>query len=465
VAKRLTDRTIVQVKAAESRREIPDGQCAGLYLTVHPTGAKAWALRFRSPIERDAQGQRKAKKLTLGPLANEPNDDEPQIGRPLSLSQARVLATGAMEQVRRGIDPTHERRVEKAASRDEAISRSVNTVDAAMIEFLRRYKGKKKRGLRDSTRQLTAHYFGLKPDPENAGEWKKSGNGVLKHWSGRPLASITKGDAIVILNGLVDAGHGVTANRTLTNLKTFFGWCVKNDMLTSSPVAALDAVAEEHSRERTLTDAEIVALWKAASTDGYPFGRLMQMLLLTGARRDEMRDAPRSELEMAASVKLPNGTLWQGPLWTLPAVRAKNNREHLVPLSPMAMEIMQSLPRIGKSELLFTTTGDTPISGLSKAKERLDKAMRAELRKSDPNHVWKNWTPHDLRRTFYTGLQGLGFSIEVAEACVNHTLGGVAGVYGRYKFLPEKTAAFAAWGRQVDGLVNGRGAANVVRMR
>jgi integrase len=460
VAKRLTDRTIVQLKAGKSRLEFPDGGCHGLYLVIHPSGAKAWALRFRSPIERDADGARKAKKLTLGTLANEATDDEPQIGRPLSLSQARVLATGALEQVRRGVDPTHERRAEKAASRDEAISRSINTVDAAMIEFLKRYRGKKKQGLRDSTRLLTAHYFGLKLDPDKPGEWKKSGNGVLGHWSGKPLASITKGDAIVLLDKLVDAGHGVTANRTLTNLKTFFGWCVKRDMLAVSPVAALDAVAEEHSRERTLSDAELVALWKAADAEGYPFGKLMQLLLLTGARRDELRDMPRSEFELTASIKLGNGNIWQGPIWTLPAARAKNNREHLVPLSPLTVEILESLPRIGKSALLFTTTGDTPISGLSKAKARLDEAMRAELRKSDPKHVWKDWTPHDLRRTFYSGLQGLGFSIEIAEACVNHTLGGVAGVYGRHKYLTEKTAAFAAWARHVDGLVNGRPAAN-----
>ena len=136
----------------------------------------------------------------------------------------------------------------------------------------------------------------------------------------------------------------------------------------------------------------------------------------------------------------------------------------------MVVEILRSLPRIGKSELLFTTTGDTPISGLSKAKERLDEAMRAELRKSDPKHVWKDWTPHDLRRTFYSGLQALGFSIEIAEACVNHTSGtlrGVAKVYGRHKYLAEKTAAFEAWARHVDGIVNGRPAAgaNVVAFR
>jgi integrase len=455
MGKGLTSKAIEQAKPKLARYEVPDGRDA-LYLVVQPSGAKSWALRFRSPIERDERGQRRAKKLTLGPLAAGTSNSEPQIGHPLTLVQARKLATAALEAVQRGIDPTHARRTEKAKAKSEAATD--NTVDAAMIEFLTRYKGKKKQGLRESTRLLTAHYLGLKPDPDKAGEWKKTGNGVLARWSGKPLASITKLDARVMLNGLVDKGKGVTANRTLTVLKTFFGWAVKNDMLAISPVATLDAFAQEKERERTLTDAELVALWHAADADGYPFGKLMQMLMLTGARRDELREAPRSEFEMAASVKLPNGTTWQGSLWTLPAARAKNNREHLVPLSPMALRTLQSLPRVGKSDLLFTTTGETPISGLSKAKERLDKAMSAEMSKNDPEYVWKDWTPHDLRRTFYSGLQALGFSIEIAEACVNHTSGtlrGAAKVYARYKYLAEKTAAFDAWARHVDGLVNG----------
>ena len=149
-----------------------------------------------------------------------------------------MLATAAMEDIRRGTDPTHIKREAKAAAKVEAMSD--NTVDAAMVEFLRRYRGRKKQGLRKSTRLLTAHYFGLKPDPNSAGEWKKTGNGVLKAWSGRPLASITKHDAITLLDRLVDDDHGVTANRTLTNLKTFFDWCVQRDMRKSSPVAALD---------------------------------------------------------------------------------------------------------------------------------------------------------------------------------------------------------------------------------
>src|SRR5262249_33653789 len=158
---------------------------------------------------------------TLGPLANGMPVDEARVGSPLSLTQARMLATAALEQVRRGVDPTHERRAEKAKAKDTV---RVDTVDAAMVEFLKRYRGKKKQGLRESTRLLTAMYLGLKSDPEKPGGWVKTGNGVLAQWSGRPLTAIMKRDAIELLDSIVDDGHGVTANRTLTVLKTFFTW-------------------------------------------------------------------------------------------------------------------------------------------------------------------------------------------------------------------------------------------------
>jgi integrase len=447
VAKRLTDRTIVQVKAAESRREIPDGQCAGLYLTVHPTGAKAWALRFRSPIERDAAGQRKAKKLTLGPLANEPNDDEPQIGRPLSLTQARVLATGALEQVRRGIDPTHERRTEKAASRDEAISRSANTVDAAIIEFLTKYKGPKKRGLRDSTRNLTAYYFGLKPDAEKPGEWIKTGAGVLKRWSGRPLASITQHDVQTLVDAIAD-GAPVSANRTLAALKTLFKFYVKRQSLLASPAALVDAPAAEESRDRTLSDAEVKAVWQAADAAAYPFGRLVQLLLLTGARRDELREAPWAEFDLDGDT----------PYWSLPGDRVKNGNEHSVPLSSWAKQILRGMPRIKGRGLLFTTTGETPYSGLSKAKRALDTASGVT-----------GWTLHDLRRTAATGMaEKCGVQPHIIEAALNHVSGeskrGVAGIYNRARYADDIRRALQAWADYVDALVN-YNAANVVRIR
>ncbi len=450
MAKRLTATTVEQAKAGAARREIADGGCAGLYLLIHPTGAKSWALRFRSPVELDERGQRAAKKLTLGPLANGTSDDEPQIGRPLSLPQARMLATAALEQVRRGKDPTHARRAEKAK---EKATVNTDTIDDAMVEFLIRYRGKKKQGLRESTRLLTAMYFGLKPDPDEPGKWVKTGNGVLKQWSGRPLSAITKRDAIELLDRMVDHGRGVSANRTLTVLKTFFAWTVKRDMLTASPVAMIDAPAEEKSRERTLNDAELAALWRAADADEYPFGRLVQLLVLTGARRDELREAPWSEFDIGQR------------LWKLPAERAKNNREHHTPLTGASIEILQTMPRIKGKGLMFTTNGNTPISGLSKAKRRLDAAIMAELRKADPKAKLEPWTPHDLRRTFASGLQRLGFPIEIVEACLNHksgTLRGVAGIYARHDYLPEKTKALEAWARHVDAITKGGKRAKVI---
>jgi integrase len=166
-------------------------------------------------------------------------------------------------------------------------------------------------------------------------------------------------------------------------------------------------------------------------------------------------------------VALPNGAKWQGPLWTLPPARAKNNNKHLVPLSPLAVDVLKNLPNIQGKGLLFTLTGTTPISGLSKVKRRLDAAMLAELRKADPDYVMQPWTLHDLRRTFYSGLQALGFSMEVADACVNHrgAIRGAAKHYAWYEYLAEKTAAFEAWARHVDTLVNGREAGdNVVTL-
>src|SRR3954454_4993948 len=176
----LSSLAIEQLKPRAVRYEKSDGGASGLFLVVHPSGVKSWVFRFRSPVACDQAGQRAPKKLTLGPLALTPSPAQPQIGHPLTPSQARMLATAAAEDVRRGIDPTHVRRHEKAEAKREAIRD--DTIDGAMVEFLKRYKGRKRQGLRESTRLLTAHYFGLKPNPENPGDWMKSGNGVLGKW-------------------------------------------------------------------------------------------------------------------------------------------------------------------------------------------------------------------------------------------------------------------------------------------
>jgi integrase len=244
-----------------------------------------------------------------------------------------------------------------------------------------------------------------------------------------------------------DGGAPVSANRTLAVLKTMFKFYVRRDKLAVSPAELVDRPAPEQSRDRTLSDDELRAVWKAADAAAYPFGRLVQMLLLTGARRDEVREAPWSEFDL------------DGATWLLPAQRSKNGKAHEVPLSGAALQILSGMPRIRGRGLLFTTTGDTPFSGLSKGKARLDTASGVT-----------GWTLHDLRRTAATGMAELGVPPHVIEAALNHVSGdskrGVAGIYNRARYAVEIRKALQAWADHIDALVNGAPvASNVVKMR
>ena len=200
---------------------------------------------------------------------------------------------------------------------------------------------------------------------------------------------------------------------------------------------------------------------------GWPFGPFSKLLLLTGARRDEVASARWSEFDLAAKA------------WTIPKERAKNGVAHEVPLSEAALRILGALPRIEAGRrsagLVFTTNGVTPVSGFSKAKTAIDAAILAARRERgvqlgrDPATVQapEEWTFHDLRRTVASGMAGLGFPPHVVEAALNHrsgTIKGVAAVYNRYSYADEKRAALDAWSRRLRVIVSGADASNVIEL-
>ena len=170
-----------------------------------------------------------------------------------------------------------------------------------------------------------------------------------------------------------------------------------------------------------------------------------KLLLLTGAQLGEVAEMRWSEIDLSSR------------LWTLPSERAKNRREHQVPLSDAAIEALIRLPRIGdgKDGFVFTTTGRTQVSGFSKAKRQIDAAV---MEARHPHGALQPWRLHDLRRTFATNLQKLGVRLEVTEAVLNHVSGsraGIVGVYQRHDFAAEKRAALDAWARKLDEIVSG----------
>jgi integrase len=182
------------------------------------------------------------------------------------------------------------------------------------------------------------------------------------------------------------------------------------------------------SRDRVLSDDELAPVWCAACAMPAPFGSAIRLLILTGARREEIGRLTWKEI--------------QGDTIRLTGERTKTDTAHAIPLSECARNILGAVPRIGRARFVFTTTGETPVSGWSKAKSALDVRTGA----------LPGWRIHDLRRTIATGLQRLGFKLEIIEAVLGHTSGsraGIVGVYQRHSFIEEKREALEAWSRYV----------------
>jgi integrase len=252
-------------------------------------------------------------------------------------------------------------------------------------------------------------------------------------WDGRKIGTIRQVDVIHLLDALVDRGNPISANRTLAALRKLFNWAEGRYGLSGNPCDKVEMPGTETSRDRILTDAEMVAVWQAAEEQGGHFGSVVKLLILTGQRRNEVAGMEWRELDLAAK------------LWKLPRGRVKNDSGHEVPLSEQALAIIESVPRIAGRQLLFTTTGNTPVSGFSKAKVEIDEACGVE-----------DWTIHDLRRTVASGMARLGVSLPVIEKILNHTSGsfrGVVGIYQRHSYADEKRAALDLWGAHVARLV------------
>ena len=270
----------------------------------------------------------------------------------------------------------------------------------------------------------------------------------------KPLPEITRKDITAVLAGARD--KVATASLLFATLRRMMRWAVNQGDLERSPMEGMDAPAKAPSRDRVLGDDELRLVWRASYKLGYPFGPIFRLLILTGARREEVTSLDWSELNR------------EDAIWTLPSSRSKNGVAARQPLSTLAMEELEGLAaRAGgwrKSGFLFSTTGTTCSSGHSRAKARLDKEIAAIASKEEipPPAPWR---VHDLRRTLATGLQRLGVRFEVTEAVLNHvsgSRGGVAGIYQRHDWADEKRAAVEAWARHVEGLLTGVDQTNVV---
>jgi integrase len=436
MTKALTVTRIDNAKATSSRQEIPDGLLVGLYLVVQPSGARSFAVRYRYA------GQ--PRKLTLGAF--------PAI----NLETARTLGAKALRAAAEGRDPATEKQSAKGDAKRQAaeeIRGKRDLYENVASDFIERHAMKSNR---ETTWRETARILGLRPSPDDPAKLVDIGGDVMSAWRGRKIQDITKRDIVALLDAVSDRGSPIMANRVLSAVRKLFNWCVARDVIQISPCTLVAPPAPERSRDRVLSDDELRMVWNAADGDGWPFGPLVKLLVLTGQRLSEVGGMRWSEINL------------ENKLWTLPAARVKNDELHEVPLSDAAVAIIAALPRIKTTKgYVFATRRDAAVSGFSRAKDRLDAAILAAVPEGAkaPEH----WTFHDLRRTMASGMAPLGIQMHVVEKILNHSSGtfaGVAGVYQRYDFYNEKRIALAAWAAHVEAVVSGQQQrANVVALR
>jgi integrase len=262
----------------------------------------------------------------------------------------------------------------------------------------------------------TTHVTGLRP----RSAYQLSRN-LTRHfqWT-KPIDQIIHHDVLTALEAIEARSQRAHA---LKDIRTFFNWCIPR-YLKSSPCVGIKKPTQK-PRDRVLADEELRKVWNRAREIDYPYGTIVQLLILTGQRLSEIA-----------------GLRWE---WighgavTFPSEITKNARISKIPLGAMACRVIEEIPHL--SSLLFPARGHTtrPFNGFGASKKSLDKCGV------------ENFVHHDLRRTFATGMARLGVRLEVTEKLLNHvsgTMGGIVGVYQRHDFMDEMQEAifrYEAW--------------------
>jgi integrase len=339
------------------------------------------------------------------------------LGAP-TLARARSAAAKILGDVAQGLDPAADRKAAALEARRKAAHQAL-TLEALLDQWsVLRLADKRESYAAEAVRAIKVAFPKQLP---------------------LPAVDLDRATVVKILDGLTKDGKPAMAARTAAYGRACYQWAIRRGSIEANPFAALP-INPTVKRERVLTDAELRAIWQATAKPG-SFSLIVRMLMLTAQRRDEVADMAWSELSDDRST------------WTIPANRAKNGVDSIVPLAPQARAIIEAAPRYKGNPLVFPGERGA-FSGWSKSKERLDRDSGV-----------KDWRLHDLRRTAATGLQRLGVRLEVTEAVLNHIAGsraGIVGVYQKHTWADEKRAALNAWGEHIAAIVEGRTAADNV---
>jgi integrase len=401
----LTDHEIKKLMLAP---DDPDGKVffddkmSGLGVRLYRSGRKTWLYQFR--------------------LAGRSYKYEIGSTEKVLASKARIDAKVAAGHVANKVNPLDLRRQAEEKHKDE------------FGELVEEYLKEKLNPIKPNKRPMR---------PRSYAEVRRHLEDHCKPFKHRPIRSITQRDVANLYKKIAkDSGPGA-ASHTWSTLRAFFHWAMRQGAVDNNVAALYDGGGVGEQRKRTLSDAEIAIVWKACNAD--QFGNIVKLLILTGARRDEVGHMPLSELDLESKE------------WLLPPERSKNGSEHLFTLSDSAVDILTKAVET-REAFVFGHGKERGFSGWSKAKKAFDKRI------ADAGQTVEHFTLHDLRRSFASGLQRLKIEPHIVEACLNHTPPKLERNYQTYRYAAEKRAALARWATHVDAIVNGTTTDNVIPM-
>lgn len=385
-ARTLTEAVIKRLPIPEKTLDIRDANTRGLYLRVKPTGRKVWRLRYHF---RD-----KARVLILG--------EWPTV----KLAEARRAVFDAQDTIELGSDPAAD------AQKAKAERSRMPTVAEFADEYIERHAKRHKKTWKEDRRVL---YRDVVPEI-----------GKLR------LDEVHRRDVVRIMDVINDRGATTAAKMMLAVTRKMFHFAIERGVLDATPVQHVKS-PRVASRDVVLTDEALRHFWLA--TEPYNSSRAalpmhhctrqaLRLLLLTGQRSSEVAGIQLSEIELDKK------------RWVLPGSRTKNGLDQVVPLSPLAVEVVEKALETADDRYLFPTnskTGHLTTWANVQAMERL----------------FEGWEPryraHDLRRTVATRLGELGFNRLVVDKCLNHKDGSIGGIYDRHSYDREKRAALDSW--------------------
>jgi len=414
---RFTDAFLKALPTTGQRYDVREGSKSGLTIRVGPDGSKAWTLQFRF--------EGKPWRMTLGRY--------PAV----SLATANVKAAKAREKLERGENPARE--TVEANRR----ARVAQTVSEMANDYLDKWAMDGKRGKRT---------------PENIAEDRRIiDKDVRPEWGRRKARNITRADVAVLLDEIKARGAQVQANRTLTVLRAMFRKAHQRGIVDANPCDGIERPTSEKSRAVFLDDETVRSFWfglpGADMSEGMRL--ILRLVLVTAQRGGEVRLIEKLDLNLDRAT------------WFLPGHKVKNGRAHMVPLSPLAVELMrQAWGLSGTSRWLFPSRvgqGGKPVTGPA-----VDHAMRNNrfalglVRVTEDGSIDETQdarlvpTPHDLRRTAASNMTAAGIPRLHVDQLLNHVDGSVGATYDRHTYWPEKQRAVAVWENRLLDIVAGR---------